>query len=127
VHWRRVLPRSAGGHPAAARVVILAAAAVASTAFGAVHAAPALAAPQAPARLGAPGVPGVPAGDEPDTPQGHKAPLHGPGGRPAVGEAPTTTRADIIKRAKQWVAAKVPYSMSEYWSDGYRQDCSGFV
>lgn len=121
LHWRRVLPRSTGGHPAAARVVILAAAA--STAF-AVHAAPAFAAPQAPAR---PGVPGIPAGDEPDTPQGRRAPLHGPGGGPAVAKAPTITRADIISRAKQWVAAKVPYSMSEYWSDGYRQDCSGFV
>ncbi|MFI6441996.1 peptidoglycan-binding protein [Streptomyces sp. NPDC050759] len=124
VHWRRVLPRSTGGHPAATRVVIMAAAAAASTAFGTVHAAPALAAPQAPAR---PGAPGVSAGDEPDTPQGRKAPLHGPGGRPVVVKATTTTRADIIRRAKQWVAAKVPYSMSEYWSDGYRQDCSGFV
>ncbi|MFJ8779964.1 peptidoglycan-binding protein [Streptomyces sp. NPDC102476] len=121
VHWRRVLPRSTGGHPAATRVVIVAAAAAASTAFGAAHAAPAFAAPQAPAR------PGVPAGDEPDTPQGRRAPLHGPGGRPVVAKAPTTTRADIISRAKQWIAAKVPYSMSEYWSDGYRQDCSGFV
>ncbi|MFG2732007.1 peptidoglycan-binding protein [Streptomyces canus] len=126
VHWRRVLPRSTGGHPAAGRVVILAAAAAASTALGAVHAAPAYAAPQAPARPGAPGVPAL-RGDEPDTPQGRKAPLHGPGGRPAVAKAPTTTRADIIRRAKQWVAAKVPYSMSEYWGDGYRQDCSGFV
>ncbi|WP_405558105.1 peptidoglycan-binding protein [Streptomyces canus] len=127
VHWRRVLPRSTGGHPAATRVVILATAAAASTAFGAIHAAPAFAAPQAPARPGVPGIPGVPAGDEPDTPQGGKAPLHGPGGRPPVAKAPTITRADIIRRAKQWVAAKVPYSMSEYWSDGYRQDCSGFV
>ncbi|MDH6434634.1 hypothetical protein M2158_003111 [Streptomyces sp. SAI-144] len=127
VHWRRVLPRSTGGHPAATRVVILAAAAAVSTALGAVHAAPAHAAPQAPARPGVPGIPGVPAGDEPDTPQGGRAPLHGPGGRPEVAKAPTTTRADIIRRAKQWVAAKVPYNMSEYWSDGYRQDCSGFV
>jgi hypothetical protein len=119
VHWRRVLPRSTGGHPAAARALILAAAA--STALGAMHAAPAFAAPHAPSR------PGVPAGDEPGTPQGHKAPLHGPGGRPPVVKAPATTRADIIRRAKLWVAAKVPYSMSAYWGDGYRQDCSGFV
>ncbi|MFK4104490.1 peptidoglycan-binding protein [Streptomyces sp. NPDC019531] len=119
VHWRRVLPRSAGGHPAAARVLILAAAA--TTALGAVHTAPAFAAPHAPAR------PGVPAGDEPDTPQGGKAPLHGPGGKPTAVRTPATTRADIIRRAKQWVAARVPYSMSEYWGDGYRQDCSGFV
>ncbi|WP_328747732.1 peptidoglycan-binding protein [Streptomyces sp. NBC_00285] len=119
VHWRRVLPRSTGGHPAAARALILAAAA--STALGAMHAAPAFAAPHIPSR------PGVPAGDEPDTPQGRKTPLHGPGGRPAIIKAPVTTRADIIRRAKLWVAAKVPYSMSAYWGDGYRQDCSGFV
>ncbi|KOG36038.1 peptidoglycan-binding protein [Streptomyces resistomycificus] len=127
VHWRRVLPRSpsspAGRHPAAHRAVILAAAA--STAFVAGQAAPAVAAPHAPAR------PGVPTGDEPDTPQGDKAPLHGPGGRPtgqaAPVKTPETTRADIIRRAKLWVAAKVPYNMNGYWSDGYRQDCSGFV
>jgi hypothetical protein len=119
VHWRRVLPRSTGGHPATTRAVILAAAA--STALGAVHAAPAFAAPHAPARQGGPAV------DEPETPQGRKAPLHSSGGRPSVVKAPTTTRADIIRRAKQWVAAKVPYSMSAYWGDGYRQDCSGFV
>jgi hypothetical protein len=119
VHRRRVLPRSTGGHPAATRAVILAAAA--STALGAVHTAPAFAASHVPAR---PGIPGI---DGPDTPQGHKAPLHGSGGRPAAVKAPTTTRADIIRRAKQWVAARVPYSMSAYWGDGYRQDCSGFV
>ncbi|MER7568609.1 peptidoglycan-binding protein [Streptomyces sp. NPDC097941] len=121
VHWRRVLPRSTGGggHPAATRALILAAAA--STALGVVHTAPAFAASHGPAR---PGIPGV---DGPDTPQGHKAPLHGSGGRPAAVKAPTTTRADIIRRAKSWVAARVPYSMSAYWSDGYRQDCSGFV
>ncbi|MFE9441010.1 peptidoglycan-binding protein [Streptomyces sp. NPDC006602] len=123
VHWRRVLPHAsrspAGRHPAAHRALILAAAV--STALVSGHTVPALAAPDAPAR------PGVPAGDEPDTPQGGTAPLHGPGGRPATVEAPTTTRADIVKRAKQWVAAKVPYSMTGYWSDGYRQDCSGFV
>ncbi|WP_411148561.1 peptidoglycan-binding protein [Streptomyces sp. A30] len=123
VHWRRVLPSSpsspTGRHPAAHRAVILAAAA--STALVSGHAAPVLAVPQAPAR------PGVPAGDEPDTPQGGKAPLHGPGGRPAPVKTPATTRADIIKRAKRWVAAKVPYSVSAYWGDGYRQDCSGFV
>lgn len=123
VHWRRVLPPSRTGrhpaaHPAAHRAVVLAAAA--STVLVG-HAAPALAAPHTPAR------PGVPAGDEPDTPQGGKAPLHGPGGKPAVIRTPATTRAEIITRAKTWVAEQVPYSMSEYWSDGYRQDCSGFV
>lgn len=40
---------------------------------------------------------------------------------------PATTRAAIVKRAKVWLAAKVPYSMVKFWSDGYRQDCSGFV
>ncbi|MGW0901745.1 peptidoglycan-binding protein, partial [Streptomyces goshikiensis] len=33
----------------------------------------------------------------------------------------------IINRAKLWLDAEVPYSMSEYWTDGYRQDCSGYV
>ncbi|MGW4898162.1 peptidoglycan-binding protein [Kitasatospora sp. NPDC004240] len=43
--------------------------------------------------------------------------------------APVTpvTRAQIIERAQRWVDQRVPYSMSRYWSDGYRQDCSGFV
>ncbi|MFH0519647.1 peptidoglycan-binding protein [Streptomyces sp. M41] len=126
VHWRRVLPHSTTGrHPATARVLIVAAAA--STALAVGHAAPALAASHAPER---PGSPDVPAGDEPDSPQGGQAPLHGPAGRPAGPapvKTPATTRAEIIKRAKKWVAAKVPYSMSRYWSDGYRQDCSGFV
>lgn len=127
VHWRRVTPRSLptglGGHPAAHRTLIVAAAA--SAALGAGHAVPALAAPHAPDR------PDVPAGDEPRTPQGGRAPLHGSGGRPAKPadtlEVPETTRADIIRRARTWVTAKVPYSMSAYWSDGYRQDCSGYV
>src|SRR2546423_1690568 len=55
----------------------------------------------------------------------------GAAGRPArpAGEkkVPATTRAEIINRARTWVDAQVPYSMSDYWSDGYRQDCSGFV
>ncbi|MBO1416756.1 peptidoglycan-binding protein, partial [Streptomyces sp. FH025] len=37
------------------------------------------------------------------------------------------TRAQIIQRAQGWVDQGVPYSMNRYWSDGYRQDCSGFV
>ena len=127
VHWRRALPHSwagrAGAHPAAHRALALAA--VASAALGAGHAVPAAAAPHAPHR------PGIPAGDEPDTPQGATAPLHGPSGRPAkpsVAPKPTAiTRTEIINRAKTWVAAKVPYSMSAFWSDGYRQDCSGYV
>ncbi|GAB7108649.1 hypothetical protein JCM4814A_69630 [Streptomyces phaeofaciens JCM 4814] len=130
VHWRRVGPRGGGcgfvGHPAAHRTLVVATATAA--ALGAGHAVPALAAPHAPAR------PGVPAGEEPDTPQGAKAPLHGPSGRPAQSappagpvKTPATTRAEIIRRAKEWVARQVPYSMTAYWSDGYRQDCSGFV
>ncbi|MFG3038287.1 peptidoglycan-binding protein [Streptomyces sp. NPDC048330] len=85
----------------------------------------------------------------PETPQGGRGPLHGapgPGsqtspnapGEPDPDSAPTgsqistaslprTTRADIINRAKLWVAAQVPYSMEKYWSDGYRQDCSGYI
>ncbi|MFD7441446.1 peptidoglycan-binding protein [Streptomyces sp. NPDC059909] len=67
---------------------------------------------------------------ETDTPQGGQGPLHGrpdtgPAGTPA--ELRKTTRADIINRAKRWVDAKVPYSMTSYWADGYRQDCSGYV
>ncbi len=124
VHWRRVLPHSeTGRHPAAHRALILAAVASATLAIG--HAAPALAASHVPDR------PSVPAGDEPSTPQGGKAPLYGPGGRPTQlsgpVKTPATTRAEIIERAKKWVAAKVPYRMYRYWSDGYRQDCSGFV
>ncbi|MFI9805994.1 peptidoglycan-binding protein [Streptomyces sp. NPDC052301] len=64
------------------------------------------------------------------TPQGARSRLHGAGGPPAVpGTVPTpaTTRDQIISRAKTWVAAQVPYSMTSYWSDGYRQDCSGYV
>jgi hypothetical protein len=46
---------------------------------------------------------------------------------PAPTQTPKTTRTEIINRAKKWIEAKVPYSMSDYWEDGYRQDCSGFV
>ncbi|MDQ0684069.1 hypothetical protein QF032_003021 [Streptomyces achromogenes] len=116
-----------GGFPPAHRALVVATATAA--ALGAAHATPATAAaPRAPDR------PGVPAGDEPETPQGVRAPLHGPAGQstrpggtagPVV--TPATTRADIIGRAGEWVSAQVPYSMSAYWWDGYRQDCSGFV
>ncbi|WP_369037586.1 MULTISPECIES: peptidoglycan-binding protein [Streptomyces] len=127
VHWRGVRPYSGpvsgtGSGPvrtAVGRTLVVAAAA--STVLGAGHALPAAAAPYAPHR------PGVPAGDEPETPQGGKAPLHGPTGKPATDKLRATTRAEIINRARTWVAARVPYSMSTYWRDGYRQDCSGFV
>ncbi|MEV6788050.1 peptidoglycan-binding protein [Streptomyces sp. NPDC051098] len=71
--------------------------------------------------------------DDPDSEQGGRGPLHGrplagPSGKPATApELRKTTRAEIINRAKKWLAAKVPYSMEAYWSDGYRQDCSGYV
>ncbi|MFE9781646.1 peptidoglycan-binding protein [Streptomyces sp. NPDC005775] len=71
-----------------------------------------------------------PVGPGPDSPQGGPGPLRGSGasGPPAsTPTLPTTTRADIINRAKKWVTAQVPYSMEKYWSDGYRQDCSGYV
>ncbi|WP_371660191.1 peptidoglycan-binding protein [Streptomyces sp. NBC_00280] len=124
---RQVAPYSgpvSGTGPGPARTAVrrtLVVAATASTVLGAGHALPAAAAPQAPHR------PGVPAGDEPDTPQGGKAPLHGPAGKPALDKLRPTTRAEIVNRARTWVAARVPYSMSTYWGDGYRQDCSGFV
>ncbi|MFE5629637.1 peptidoglycan-binding protein [Streptomyces sp. NPDC056543] len=78
----------------------------------------------------------------PDTPQGSAGPLHGAAGpgpqQPSPAATPTTsqvsvqslrktTRTEIVNRAKRWVNAQVPYSMERYWSDGYRQDCSGYV
>jgi hypothetical protein len=142
VQRRRALPYSTTGRPPAVhRAVILAAAA--STALVAGHAAPALAVPRAPGHADAP------AADEPDTPEDAEpdteadtpedtepgtskdteAPHPGPAGKPGKPpvKAPATTRADIIRRAEQWVDDEVPYSMAEHWSDGYRQDCSGFV
>ncbi|MFF2845568.1 peptidoglycan-binding protein [Streptomyces sp. NPDC058001] len=85
-----------------------------------------------PAAPSAHGQPRDPLDDEPDTPQGTKAPLHGgasgpPGTASTPVRTPPTSRAEIINRAKGWMAARVPYSMSKYWRDGYRQDCSGFV
>ncbi|WP_067277916.1 peptidoglycan-binding protein [Streptomyces jeddahensis] len=127
VHWRRVAPHSLpvrlGGHPAAhgaRRALVLAAAA--GTMLGSGQPVAAVPADLPPERL-----PGVPAADEPGTPQGGRAPLYG-GSRPMGSRVPAaTTRTEIINRAKQWVAAKVPYSMEKFWADGYRQDCSGFV
>ncbi|AXG78026.1 peptidoglycan-binding protein [Streptomyces paludis] len=74
----------------------------------------------------------LPAAPDPDTPQGGSGPLHGrplpgPGSSSPSGQLRKSTRADIINRAKRWVDAQVPYSMEKYWSDGYRQDCSGYV
>ncbi|MFE2912998.1 peptidoglycan-binding protein [Kitasatospora indigofera] len=66
----------------------------------------------------------------PRTPQGEVTGRFG--GDPAGGAARLQavqgiTREQIIARAQGWVDQKVPYSMSTYWSDGYRQDCSGYV
>ncbi|MFG2647192.1 peptidoglycan-binding protein [Streptomyces sp. NPDC048436] len=147
IHWRRTkahaLPVREGGHPAAhgaRRALVLAAAA--GSVLGGGQVLPAAAAP-GPALPGAPGAPGVPespsspADDDPDpgpgNPQGGTGALHGESRKPgtpgptAASTALPTTRAAIIARAQKWVTAKVPYSMSKYWSDGYRQDCSGFV
>ncbi|MGX2997018.1 peptidoglycan-binding protein [Streptomyces sp. JNUCC 64] len=67
-------------------------------------------------------------------PQGAVSPLFGPlattpepSATPVATGYPAVTRAEIIRRAKTWVDARVPYSMTKYWPDGYRQDCSGFV
>ncbi|MFI8106206.1 peptidoglycan-binding protein [Streptomyces sp. NPDC086023] len=119
---RTLAPRD-GGHPGAqgarrALVMVTAAGVVLGGGGAAVAAGPGAAGRAAPA-----------AGEDEGTPQGSPAPLYGPD---AVVSATTlaeekTDRATIINRAKLWLDAKVPYSMSKYWSDGYRQDCSGFV
>ncbi|WP_089916726.1 hypothetical protein [Lentzea albida] len=54
-------------------------------------------------------------------------------GAPAASAAPEAqiSRGELLQRAATWLTAnggaQVPYSMTEYWADGYRQDCSGFV
>ncbi|MFI7316244.1 hypothetical protein [Streptomyces venezuelae] len=63
----------------------------------------------------------VTADEEPGTPQRARSPLHG---RTATG---TPGPPGVAAVRATTVAAKVPYSMDAYWSDGYRQDCSGFV
>ncbi|MEV7419151.1 peptidoglycan-binding protein [Streptomyces sp. NPDC089919] len=120
---RTLTPRD-GGHPGAhgaRRVLVLA------TAAGAV-----LGGGGGAAALTGPGDGGpVPVAGAPGSPQGGPAPLHGPAAAKAGPAAPATARridrATIVNRAKAWVAAQVPYSMAKYWTDGYRQDCSGFV
>ncbi|GHF99758.1 peptidoglycan-binding protein [Streptomyces filamentosus] len=139
------LPVRAGGHPAAhgarrALVLVTAAGAVLGGG-GATGVATALT-PRAPVTP-ADAAGAAEAALASDTPQGGRAPLHGPPGAPAEGAplpgaVPTTsqisveslrrtTRTEIINRAKTWVSAQVPYSMEKYWSDGYRQDCSGYI
>ncbi|MFJ3614469.1 peptidoglycan-binding protein [Streptomyces hydrogenans] len=133
------LPVRAGGHPAAhgaRRALVLVTAAGAVLGGGGAGGVAAALAPVAPADAA-----GAARGS--DTPQGGPAPLHGPpaaqaDGGPIPGAVPTTsqistetlrktTRTEIINRAKKWVTAQVPYSMEKYWSDGYRQDCSGYI
>lgn len=122
----RALSARHGGYPAAhgaRRALVLVTAAGVVLSSGAAEAATATGHAAGPARTDAPADP------EPATPQGVKGPLKGAGasGPPSAPTYRKTTRADIINRAKVWVSAKVPYSMEKYWSDGYRQDCSGFV
>lgn len=53
--------------------------------------------------------------------------------RGATEDAPKAgvSRAEMLKRAESWLTAndgaQVPYSQTSNWSDGYRQDCSGYV
>ncbi|MEU6120967.1 peptidoglycan-binding protein [Streptomyces sp. NPDC047123] len=139
IHWRRsavhALPPALGGHPAAhgaRRALVLAAAA--GSVLGGGPAPPAAAATPAERVPAGPvaGQSGIPAGEGPGSPQGGASALHGrpaaaAPGPPGAAAYRATTRTAIINRAKKWVAAQVPYAMDGYWSDGYRQDCSGFV
>lgn len=131
------LPTRYGGHPAAhgarrAMVLVTAAGVVLSAGLADAVADPA---PVADPGRAADDVAADDAvtGPGPDSPQGGPGPLGGSGASgPPASQASTptlraTTRADIIDRAKAWVTAQVPYSMAKYWSDGYRQDCSGYV
>ncbi|MGW0536634.1 peptidoglycan-binding protein [Streptomyces sp. NPDC003032] len=135
VHWRRsmahALPVRLGGHPAAhgaRRALVLAAAA--GTVLGGQTLPSVAAAEVAATEVGGHSAARPdprPADDVPDTPQGRASPLHGGSGTPAASVYGRITRSMIIERAMTWVTAKVPYSMEKYWTDGYRQDCSGFV
>ncbi|MFD8251092.1 peptidoglycan-binding protein [Streptomyces werraensis] len=125
---RRERPRPRAGRPrrSPAHRAALVVAAVASAAFGA-HSLPAVAAQDPRVSAGQ----GVPADQGSGGGQGAPGPLFGSDGRtgPALppGTVPAISRTDIVKRAASWVSQKVPYSVSSYWSDGYRQDCSGYV
>ncbi|MEU1487343.1 peptidoglycan-binding protein [Streptomyces sp. NPDC005752] len=120
------LPVRLGGHPAAhgarrALVLVTAAGVVLSCGAGGAAA----------TTVGREARAGAEADPQPVTPQGPVGPLNssgtsGPPSAPGTAQR-TTTRTEIITRAKKWVTAKVPYDMGAYWSDGYRQDCSGFV
>lgn len=131
---RAVRARAAGTHPARAGRARPEQARAAATARSRVERAGRDRTPTGPggahpARVGPLRTDGREPGPDPETPQGGQGPLHG---GPIAGPAGTAglrkmARADIMNRAKRWVNAKVPYSMSRYWADGYRQDCSGYV
>ncbi|MER5639601.1 peptidoglycan-binding protein [Kitasatospora sp. NPDC002227] len=110
-------PRPAARAPRRARRAALLMAAV-GTVLGTAATASATAAPSSSA-------------SDTDTPQGEVSPLFGGNGHGLAphtrGAAAATTRTEIIARAQRWVDLQVPYSMGSYWTDGYRQDCSGFV
>ncbi|MQS13156.1 hypothetical protein F7Q99_12885 [Streptomyces kaniharaensis] len=120
-------PVHEGGHAAARslrrRAAVLMAAV--GTAIGG-GTAVAVAAATAPAPGPAPGD-GSSTTQTPQNPQGEVSGLYGDDAPDQRAFAPPVTRAQIIQRAQTWVDQKVPYSMGRYWSDGYRQDCSGFV
>ncbi|MER7876397.1 hypothetical protein ABTY63_23045 [Streptomyces solisilvae] len=46
-------------------------------------------------------------------------------------QAEPVTPSEVLRRAATWLTAnngsQVPYSQTSVWSDGYRQDCSGYV
>jgi YD repeat-containing protein len=49
---------------------------------------------------------------------------------PGVHGGGAISRAEVIRRAQDWVDRGVPYSQLAYWQDvtgSYRQDCSGYV
>ncbi|MFF3779797.1 peptidoglycan-binding protein [Streptomyces sp. NPDC001933] len=130
------LPMRYGGHPAAhgaRRALVLATAAGVVLSSGVAEAASAASATGATGDRTAEATGTAPADTDGDSPQGGPGPLRG-GGAAGPPSSTTTTpklrkssRTDIVNRAKKWVSAKVPYSMTKYWADGYRQDCSGYV
>lgn len=124
-------PRTRAGRPrrSPAHRTALLVAAVTSAALGA-HPFPASAVHDPRVSAGQ----GVPADQGSGGGQGAPGPLFGAGGRsgPALPPGgpvrlPAISRTDIVGRAASWVSQKVPYGVSSYWSDGYRQDCSGYV
>lgn len=42
------------------------------------------------------------------------------------GSSTGISRDEVISRAQDWVNRRIPYSQTQY-TDGYRQDCSGYV